>query len=73
MASGGNNISAINTFPAQEAHVLYGAVVGGPDKYGHYFDLRDDWPETEVRSCNGNVVSDLEWLSRLRLITMRHY
>ncbi|KAK2466379.1 hypothetical protein APHAL10511_002021 [Amanita phalloides] len=48
MASGGNNISAINTSPPQEAHVLYGAVVGGPDKYGRYYDLRDDWPETEA-------------------------
>ncbi|KAF8743807.1 hypothetical protein AX14_000218 [Amanita brunnescens Koide BX004] len=47
MASGGNNDSAINTSPLQEAHVLYGAVVGGPDKFGRYFDLRDDWPETE--------------------------
>ena len=73
MASGGNNISAINTFPVQEAHVLYGAVVGGPDKYGRYFNLRDDWPETEVRSCNVDVVNSLEWSSRLRSITMHHY
>jgi endoglucanase len=52
MASGGNNISAINTSPVQEAYVLYGAVIGGPDKHGRYFDLRDDWPQTEVRSGN---------------------
>ncbi|KAG2146672.1 glycoside hydrolase family 9 protein [Suillus clintonianus] len=48
MASGGNDISNINTSPPQEAYVLYGAVVGGPDKYDRFFDLRDDWPETEV-------------------------
>ena len=59
MASGGNNDSAINTSPLQEAHVLYGAVVGGPDKFGRYFDLRDDWPETEVCSYNGDVVKYL--------------
>ena len=49
MASGGNNISDINNDPPQEAYVLYGAVVGGPDKYDRYFDIRADWPETEVR------------------------
>lgn len=49
MASGGNNINDINNDPPQELHVLYGAVVGGPDKYDRYFDIRDDWPETEVR------------------------
>jgi endoglucanase len=53
LASGGNNISEINTSPPQEAHVLYGAVVGGPDKYGRYFDLRDDWPETEAALDTG--------------------
>lgn len=49
MASGGNNISDINNDPPQETYVLYGAVVGGPDKYDRYFDIRADWPETEVR------------------------
>lgn len=49
MASGGNNISDINNDPPQEAYVLYGAVVGGPDKFDRYFDIRSDWPETEVR------------------------
>lgn len=49
MASGGNNISDINNDPPQEAHVLYGAVVGGPDRYDRYFDIRADWPESEVR------------------------
>ncbi|KAF9247152.1 glycoside hydrolase family 9 protein [Melanogaster broomeanus] len=47
LASGGNNISDINNDPPQEAYVLYGAVVGGPDKYDRYFDIRGDWPETE--------------------------
>ena len=49
MASGGNNISDINNDPPQEAYVLYGAVVGGPDKFDRFFDIRADWPETEVR------------------------
>jgi len=40
-------MSDINHDPPQEAHVLYGAVVGGPDKYDRYFDIRNDWPETE--------------------------
>ncbi|KAH7929494.1 glycoside hydrolase family 9 protein [Leucogyrophana mollusca] len=48
LASGGNDISNINTSPAQEAYVLYGAVVGGPDKYDRFFDIRGDWPETEA-------------------------
>ncbi|KZV77202.1 glycoside hydrolase family 9 protein, partial [Peniophora sp. CONT] len=47
-ASGGDNISAIDTDPAQEAYVLYGAVIGGPDKQDRYFDRRSDWVETEV-------------------------
>lgn len=47
MASGGSNISDINNSPPQEAYVLYGAVVGGPDKYDRFFDIRADWPETE--------------------------
>lgn len=48
LASGGNNASDINTYPPQEAYILYGAVVGGPDKYDRFFDIRGDWPETEV-------------------------
>ncbi|KAJ7904387.1 glycoside hydrolase family 9 protein [Mycena olivaceomarginata] len=48
MASGGDDIGNINTSPPQEAYVLYGAVVGGPDKHGRFFDIRSDWPETEV-------------------------
>lgn len=48
LASGGNDISEINTSPLQEAYVLYGAVVGGPDSSDRFYDIRSDWPETEV-------------------------
>ncbi|KAJ7047503.1 glycoside hydrolase family 9 protein [Mycena alexandri] len=48
MASGGNDIGNIDTSPPQEAYILYGAVVGGPDKHGKFYDIRSDWPETEV-------------------------
>ncbi|KAF7355198.1 Endoglucanase [Mycena sanguinolenta] len=48
MASGGDDIGNINTSPPQEAYVLYGAIVGGPDKNGRFFDIRNDWPETEA-------------------------
>lgn len=47
MASGGNDISNIDTSPPQEAYVLYGAIVGGPDQQDRFFDIRTDWPETE--------------------------
>lgn len=48
MASGGNDVGNIDTDPAQEAYVLYGAVVGGPDSKDDFYDIRSDWPETEV-------------------------
>jgi len=48
MASGGDDISNINTSPPVETYVLYGGVVGGPEKGDKYYDLRDDWPETEI-------------------------
>ena len=48
MASGGDDISQIDTVPAQEAYVLYGAVVGGPDPKDRFYDIRSDWVETEV-------------------------
>ncbi|KAF8211252.1 glycoside hydrolase family 9 protein [Mycena galopus ATCC 62051] len=48
MASGGDDIGNIDTSPPQEAYVLYGAIVGGPDKSDRFFDIRSDWPETEV-------------------------
>ncbi|KAH8113303.1 Six-hairpin glycosidase [Phellopilus nigrolimitatus] len=47
IASGGSDISALDTVPAQEAYVLYGAIVGGPDVHDRFFDIRSDWPETE--------------------------
>ena len=52
MASGGNDIENIDTSPEQEAYVLYGALVGGPDKLDGFFDIRRDWPQTEVRAAS---------------------
>jgi endoglucanase len=49
MASGGNNSKDIDNSPPQEAYVLYGAVVSGPDQKDRFYDIRSDWPETEVR------------------------
>lgn len=49
-ASGGTDIDRINDQPPTEAHVLYGAVVGGPDKDDKYWDIRSDWVQTEVRT-----------------------
>ncbi|KAL5530542.1 hypothetical protein ACEPAF_6800 [Sanghuangporus sanghuang] len=46
-ASGGSDISNIDTDPPQEAYVLYGAVVGGPDRRDRFYDIRSDWPQTE--------------------------
>ena len=48
-ASGGTDIAHINDQPTTEAYVLYGAVVGGPDKDDKYWDIRSDWVQTEVR------------------------
>jgi len=48
LASGGFDINKIDTDPPQEAYVLSGAVVGGPDRRGRFYDIRSDWPETEV-------------------------
>jgi len=48
MASGGNDIGEIDTVPQQEAYVLYGAVVGGPDKRDNFYYIRSDWPQAEV-------------------------
>ncbi|KAF8914060.1 glycoside hydrolase family 9 protein [Gymnopilus junonius] len=48
MAAGGFDIGEIDTDPVHEAYILYGAVVGGPDKRGRFFDIRSDWPETEI-------------------------
>lgn len=62
LASGGDDIGQINTVPAQEAYVLYGAVVGGPDKKDRYFDIRSDWVETEV-----SYITNLDSMMILKL------
>ena len=49
LASGGFDVDNIDSDPVQEAHVLYGGVVGGPDKKDRFFDIRSDWPQTEVK------------------------
>ena len=49
MASGGNDSVNVKTSPPEEAYILYGAVVAGPDGEDLYYDLRDDWPQTRVR------------------------
>ena len=56
MASGGNDITNINTSPPAEAYILYGAVVGGPDRRDRYYDIRDDWPQTEVISLSARFI-----------------
>ncbi|KAI0033793.1 glycoside hydrolase family 9 protein [Vararia minispora EC-137] len=48
MASGGSDINNIDTVPAQEAYVLYGAVIGGPSRRDLFHDMRSDWVESEV-------------------------
>lgn len=47
LSSGGSDINNIDTDPPQEAYVLYGAVVGGPDRHDRFYDIRSDWPQTE--------------------------
>ena len=47
-AAGGTNISTIRTDPETEAHVLYGAMVGGPLYTDKFWDYRDDWVQNEV-------------------------
>ncbi|ORX52671.1 Six-hairpin glycosidase [Hesseltinella vesiculosa] len=47
-ASGGTDINNIDNSPPVEAHVLYGAVVGGPNKDDVFYDIRDDWQQSEV-------------------------
>lgn len=43
-----DDIANLDTVPAQERYILYGAVVGGPDKNDQYWDLRSDWVQSEV-------------------------
>lgn len=40
MASGGSDIGNIDNDPANETYVLYGAVVGGPDRKDRFWDIR---------------------------------
>lgn len=47
-ASGGSDIGNIDHSPEVEAYVIYGATVGGPDRKDRFFDIRSDWPETEI-------------------------
>jgi endoglucanase len=49
MATGGNTGDDIDDWPPEEAYILYGAVVAGPDFRDMYYDLRPDWPQTKVR------------------------
>jgi endoglucanase len=42
------DIANIDTVPLHEAYILYGAVVGGPDKNDLFWDLRSDWVQNEV-------------------------
>jgi len=48
MASGGTDIKNINTNPINETHILYGAVVSGPDRHDKFWDIRSDYPQTKV-------------------------
>lgn len=41
------DIAHLDTVPAAEAHVLHGAVVGGPDRADAFWDLRSDWVQGE--------------------------
>ncbi|ORZ24128.1 Six-hairpin glycosidase-like protein [Absidia repens] len=47
-ASGGTDIGKIDTSPPEELYILYGAVVGGPNKEDLFYDERSDWKQTEV-------------------------
>ncbi|KAI0722260.1 Six-hairpin glycosidase [Cerioporus squamosus] len=38
----------LDAVPEQEAYVLYGGVVGGPDAHDQFWDLRSDWAQNEV-------------------------
>ena len=37
---------------------LYGGVVGSPDQKDRFYDIRSDWPETEVRTGNQELAYD---------------
>lgn len=68
MASGGNGTTDLRTEPEKEAHVLYGAIVGGPLKSDNFWDWRDDWVQTEVAlDYNANVPALAAYQVSLRL------
>ncbi|KAF9125251.1 hypothetical protein BGW39_007538 [Mortierella sp. 14UC] len=48
LAAGGRSTDNIDTDPFKEAHVLLGALVGGPDKNDRFQDLRSNWRQNEV-------------------------
>ncbi|KAG0042419.1 hypothetical protein BGZ83_000492 [Gryganskiella cystojenkinii] len=48
LASGGENSDTVDTIPIKEAHVLVGALVGGPDKNDRFTDQRSNWRQNEV-------------------------
>jgi hypothetical protein len=56
IASGGSDIGNIDTSPPVEAYVLYGGVIGGPDKTDRFWDVRSDWVQGEV-SCVSRLTS----------------
>ncbi|KAG8885171.1 hypothetical protein FRB97_001989 [Tulasnella sp. 331] len=47
-SSGGSDIDNIDTSPVNSTHILYGAAVGGPNSNDQFWNIRSDWPETEV-------------------------
>ncbi|KAI9289108.1 Six-hairpin glycosidase-like protein [Umbelopsis sp. AD052] len=47
-ASGGTDIGNINSSPPTEKYVLSGAVVGGPSQGDLFYDVRNDWQQSEV-------------------------
>ncbi|UZJ55251.1 hypothetical protein CBS101457_004571 [Exobasidium rhododendri] len=48
LASGGTNANDIDNSPPVERWVLYGGLVGGPNKEDNYYDERSDYTQTEV-------------------------
>lgn len=48
LASGGTDAANIDASPPTERWVLYGGLVGGPDKQDNYYDQRSDYEQTEV-------------------------
>ncbi|ORX78850.1 glycoside hydrolase [Basidiobolus meristosporus CBS 931.73] len=46
-AHGGTDVGNLNS-PPQNQHVLYGAMVGGPNKDDEFYDERSDWQQSEV-------------------------